>query len=190
MGGLLDSVLGGSGPSLNVVPLDPATQGLISNQVSNANQSTGAIADKMNTGVRAAGAQAQQTGDQTQARAAQTGESSSGLQAIQNQYRKVAGDAVGGVVRQNQATAAITQSNWQQQAARSAIAQQQVQTQNYSMMTQAMNAADMARAQVLSNVLGVGGMAAGMALAGPKGKAPKSSGQQMQASNIDTDFTA
>lgn len=175
--GLLDSILGGSGPSLNIVPLDSGTQGLIKGQVDRATAGPGAIAEKANAGVREAGAQAQATPDQTNQRAAQTGEGSAGLSAIRNQYMKTAGDAVGGIVRSNQANAAVTQGNMLNQAARSALAQQQVQTQNYEMMTQAMNAADAARAQVLSNVLGVGGMAAGMYAAGPHGKAP-SGGQQ------------
>jgi hypothetical protein len=165
--GLIDGLLGGGGgPDLKIVPLDPGTQNLINNQVKNANVSTGEIASKMNAGVQDAGNQAMQTSDGLNQRAAQTGESAGSLQAIRNQYNKYAGDAVGNVVRSNQANAAMTRANWQNQAARNAIAQSQVQTQNYEMMTQAMNAADAARAQVLSNVLGVGGMAAGMYLGG------------------------
>jgi exosome complex RNA-binding protein Csl4 len=134
-----------------------------------------------------------QTNDQANARSAQTGENSTGLQAIRNQYNKVAGDAVGGIIRQNQNNAAIQKSQWQQQAARSAIAQQQVQTQNYEMMTNAMNQADMARAQVLSSILGVGGMAAGMYAGSHHSRppsAPRAPGGQMSASNMDTDFIA
>jgi hypothetical protein len=164
--GLLDGFLGGGGPSLNVVPLDPQTQAKIGTQVSNATQTDQQFSDKMNAGVRDAGAQGLQTDSQAQARASQTGENPASLQAIRNQYNKVAGDSIGGVVRQNQTNAAMTRANWMQSAARSAIAQQQVQTQNYEMMTQAMNQADMARAQLLSNILGVGGMAGGMYLAG------------------------
>jgi hypothetical protein len=182
--GLLDSLLGGSGPDLKVVELDPGTQALINQQSKNAQAGPGAIADKMNAGVREAGNQAQATPDQTQSRAAQTGEDTAGLQAIRNQYMKTAGDAVGGIVRQNQANAAVQQGQLLNQAARSRLAQQQVATQNYEMMTQAMNAADQARAQVLSNVLGVGGMAAGMYAAGPAG-AKKPYKANLQASDYE-----
>lgn len=189
--GLIGGLLGESNPDLKIVGLDPGTKAIIDQQTKNAVTGPGAVADKMNAGVRDAGMQPQQTPDQLQARASQTGEDPASLKAIRNQYMKTAGDAVGGIVRANQANSAITQSNWMNQAVRNQLAQQQVQTQNFELMTKAMNDADMARAQVLSNILGVGGMAAGMYAAGPHGpKAPPSNSRPMAASNIDTDFIA
>jgi len=175
MAGLLDGLTGGSGPSLNIVPLDPGTQNLIKGQIGNSTQNDATIAEKLNSGVAAAGQQGMQSSDQLNQRAAQTGENPASLEAIRRQYNKVAGDTVASVVRNNQTNAAMTRANWMNQAARSMLAQQQVQTQNYQMLTQAMNAADAARAQILSNVLGVGGMAAGMALAPGRARAPRQS---------------
>jgi len=176
MAGLLDALTGGSGPSLNIVPLDSGTQNLINGQVHNAAQSDQQISDRLNAGVKDAGQQGMQTSDQLNQRATQTGENPASLEAIRRQYNKVAGDAVGSVVRNNQTNAAMTRANWMNQAARSALAQQQVQTQNYEMMSQAMNAADAARAQILSNILGVVGTGAGMYFGSRKGKPSAANG--------------
>jgi hypothetical protein len=50
--GLLDSLVGGGGPELKIVPLDPGTQNLINGQVKNANISDSQMAAKMNEGVQ------------------------------------------------------------------------------------------------------------------------------------------
>jgi hypothetical protein len=181
--GFLDGLLGG-GPSLEVVPLDPQTQQRIGNQVNNAAATEKDFSQKYDAGVAAAGDQAKQTDSQFAQRSAQTGEDQAGLQAIRNQYNKAAGDAVSGILRKSQYQQQLTRNQLASDAARSAIAKQQVETSNYEAMTNAMNQADAARASIISNILGVGGMVAGAAIAGG-GRKKSSSGQVVNQPNIN-----
>lgn len=155
---------GSNGPSYNVVPLDPGTQKLINTQASTATDPNAAA--KLNAGVAEAGNQGMETEAQANQKAASSGESPGMLQAIRNQYNQQAGKSIQNLIRGNQVNADIVRGQWMSDAAKSAIAQQKVQTQNYENLSNAMNAVEMARAQALSQILGVGGMVAGGYMAG------------------------
>lgn len=165
--GLLN-LFGNDGPTYKTVELDAGTKQLIDQKQQRALASNQEVANELNAGVREAGEQALQTTEQVNERAAQTGEDPGMLKAIQNQYRKVADDSIGRVVRANENNASMIRAQRLESAAKAALAKQNVETQNYSNLMNAMNQAEMARAQLLSSIFSTGGMAAGMFMANRK----------------------
>lgn len=168
MAGLLDSVGGlfsGPSPSLNVVSLDPGTQKLIGQQYSNATRSDAQIANDKNTGVAASGQGALQSSQGANQEAAGQGENVGMLQAIRNKYNQTANQGINNIVKQNQMTAGLDRAQLLKNAASGALAQQNVETMNYQEQANAMNQAEMARAQMLNSVLGAGGMIGGQYMA-------------------------
>jgi hypothetical protein len=181
---------GGGGPGLDVVPLDPGTNKLIGDSVARSGRSDAAIGAEKNTGVQDAGGQGMQSAGDLKAQAAGTGQDSGMLDAIRKQYNNVAGSQINKIVQNNQMTAGLTRAHALQQSAHAALAQQQVETQNYEALSNALNSAEMARAQVLSNVLGTAGMGAGMYLGSrrPKTEAEtinQFNGQKFNTTNYD-----
>lgn len=188
--GIIDGLLGGNGPSLNIVPLDAGTTKIIGDQTTRAGQSDASLGAQDNAGVKAAGQLPMQTDQQIGQQAAGTGQNASMLQAIRNQYSNQAGKGIQNIVNQNQNQVGMQRAQMMQQASQAALAQQQVETTNFSMLSQAMNQADAARSQILSGILGVGGMAAGMAMGrarAPRQRSPESTsmGGQGTGNNLN-----
>jgi len=154
-----------SSPNLSVVPLDTGTQNIIGKQISQATQSPDQTVAQLNQGVSGAGTSALQNEAQGTQEAARSGQSPGMLQAIRNQYSGLAGQNIRNTLDQGKYNAIAQQAQWQQQAARSMLAQQQVETQNYTMLSQAMMQAEAARAQALSSILGAAGTIGGYAMA-------------------------
>ena len=158
--GLLDSFTGANSPTLNVVPLDDGTQKMISNQ--NKRALTTDLSAQQNNGVKAAGGQMAQTDQSLGQDAARSGQDPAMLGAIRNKFNNVAGKDIQQLVAKNNSNVALKRADLLQQAAKSQLVQQQVETQNYTELANAMNQAEAARAQVLSSVFGAAGTAAGM----------------------------
>lgn len=176
--------LGGDGPTYNVVPLDGGTQKLIGDAQTRSGRSDAAIAAEANQGVSEAGNQALQSDQSMNQKAAGSAQDPGMLQAIRNQYNQVAGKSINNVVKQNQLHSSFMRAQMMQDSAHAALAQQQVETQNYTAFTQAMNQAEMARSQVLSSVLGVAGMAGGMAMSGGGGGRGRRSMSRQEFGNL------
>ena len=164
LGGLI-----GEAPTLQTVDLDPTTKKLIGDQYQHATQSVPAIAQEMNQGVGATGNQFTQSPEQASQTNAQFGGVGYG-DAIRQHYNSIAGKNIQNVIKDNENQASIKRAQYLKTDASNAMAQRQVETQNYEMQMKAMMDAEAARAQMLASVLGVGGMAAGMyAASGPSG---------------------
>lgn len=166
VGGGLGNMFDGSNPSLKVVPLDPGTQKLIGDTTARAGQSNAELTKQANEGVAASGAQATQSDQSLKQDAAASGQNPAMLQAIKNQYGQVAGKSIQDTVTRNQNNASMRRAQMLSEAAKAQLAKQQVETQNYEALSNAMNQAEMARAQVLSSIFGAVGTAAGMYVAG------------------------
>lgn len=163
--GLFDTVgnaFGGKGVSYTPVDIDPKTQKLIDDSVTRATASNEEIAGKLNQGVNDTGNQALQTDQSLKQEAAQTGQDPSMLQAIRNQFNQSAGKGIQRIISNNNNQAQLTKANWLQQSAQYSMAQQNVATQNFAALTQAYSDSQMARAQLISSVLSLGGTAGGM----------------------------
>lgn len=166
--GLLDTITNspnklfgsGQGVTANVVPLDDQTNQLISAGVNRATAPSDQVANNLNAGV--GDSTSSLAGPSVDQRAAKTGENAPMLQAIKNQYNQVAGKDIQRITNQNRINADVTKSQWLKQYAAGAMAQQNVATQNYASLTNAYNQSQMARAQVLSSILGLGGVAVGI----------------------------
>jgi hypothetical protein len=153
----VSSALSGEGVNYTSVPLDPGTQGLINTDTQVATQPTNQVAGLLNANVAARGGQALQSEAQSNQEAAGLGESPGMLNAIRMQYGQAANQNIQNIMRTNQLQAPLTQSEWLKGAASEALAQQQVETNNYEMLTNAYNAATAARAQALNSILNLGG---------------------------------
>lgn len=99
--------------------------------------------------------------------------------AIMNKYKHIAGEDIQAQKAQTEANAPVTQTQYIQNAYQAAMAQQQVQTQNYEMMAQAYSDSMAARSQVMNNVFNTGGKLAATGKAngwfsGGANKAPSS----------------
>ncbi len=170
--GLIGGLLGESDPTLKIVPLDSGTQNLITGQQTRAGQTDAQLGQQANAGVSQSGQQMQQSDQSLKQEAAGSGSDPAMLQAIRNQYGQKAGSGIQDLMAKNQNNTAMVRANMLQQAAHSQVAKQQVETQNYENLTNAMNQAEMARAGVLSSIFGAVGVGAGMYL-GSRGSSGK-----------------
>jgi hypothetical protein len=160
--------LTGQGVSYTPTSLDSNAKKIIDQTVNNATAPTAEIAAKMNNNVGAAAQTTQQSDQAIKQQAAGSAQDPSMLQAIRNQYGQVASKGIQRVIDSNNSQAALTKAQWLQNAAQQAMAQQNVEMQNYENLTQAYTDSQMARAQLLSSVLSLGGTVGGMAASNSK----------------------
>ena len=163
MGGLINGAVGtakgllggGGGPSYNAVPLDAGTEALINKDVNQVtNQSPGQLAAATNqAGTNAAKAFSGGPGTQN---ASSTGGDPAMLQAIKNQYSGLASKDINQLQRQNQSQAQVEQGQQLSEFAKTALAQQQVMTQNYTDLMNAQNANTEARAGMITSLINLG----------------------------------
>ena len=152
----------GDGPSRTIVGLDPTTNKLINTQINQATDPN--LSQTLQSGAAQSGQNMLQTDTGATQEAAGMGQNPAMMQAIRNQYNNVAGKHINQLMQQSNNTSEITRAAMLQRAQASAHASAQVQISNYERMVDAMNNAEMARAQTISGILGLGGMAAGMAM--------------------------
>jgi hypothetical protein len=147
----------GGGPQQNIVPLDSGTSELLNSGVNRvANQTPGQLAGENNQAAQTAAKSFQQSPAQTSQQAAQTGSNPAMLQAIRNQYQGMAGKDTNQLMRQNQINAQFQHGQMLSDYARSALAQQQVQTQNYEQLSNAYQQNTMARGEMISSLIDLG----------------------------------
>lgn len=170
-GGVFNSL--SKGADYTPVPLDSATQGLINDQATRATSTD--YGGLLNKNVQAQGSAAmasQPSAQQTAAKFGSAGGDPSTIQAIRNQYNKTAQKSINQIVQRNNWQAPMTQADQLKQAAQGALAQQQVETQNYEGLMNAYNDNLNARAHVISSVLSLGGSGAQVA-ASSRGSRPR-----------------
>lgn len=157
---MFDALLGGT-PDRQVVGLDGGTQDIINKAIE---RSTNQDALKeANRGVEESGnkiAMPNQTG---------MAQNPGMLQAIRNQYSKLADKNIQKVIRQNQFNAPFMRQDQYGHGFDMAMASKQVQTQNFAMLQQANADSAIARAQALNGILTAGGMVGGAMLGGGGG---------------------
>lgn len=157
---MADSLAGlfGNAPAPKIVGLDPTTQKLMNDQAQRAiGENPADIAGQLNAGTdKAAASLAGPSSDQ---QAAGTGSDPSVLRAIRNQYSQMNNQDLSQLKQSNANQAQFMHGQRMQDAARSMLAQQQVQTQNYAALSQAYQANEMARAQTISSLINLGSTA-------------------------------
>jgi hypothetical protein len=103
------------------------------------------------------------------------------LQAIRNQYQGMAGKDTNQLMRQNQINAQFQHGQMLSDYARSALAQQQVQTQNYEQLSNAYQQNTMARGQMISSLINMGTDAYAMNKSGMFNRGRRTSAEQSYA---------
>ncbi len=164
MAGLLDAFTPQTvAPQHTIIPIDQGTNNLINQAGTIAAQTPEQFAQQQNQGVADAAHQAQQSDAQAAQQNARSGYSNDAINgAIRNQYNQQAGSRVQQIQEANNQNAVFEKAAATQRAAAEAMARQNVTTSSYEKLMSAYNATETARAQVLSSILGAGGMAAGM----------------------------
>lgn len=157
---LLGNILGNS-PQMNVVGLDPQSQGMIHDAAQRAiNQTPDDIAKQNAQGIDAGVKALGQSDEQTNQEAQRTGQDPHMMQAVMNKYRNITRDDLKRFSTQNDIQSKLQKSQRMADVSQAAMAQQQVQTQNFAMLAQAYQQNEMARAQVVSSFIDLGGNAA------------------------------
>lgn len=179
---IIGGLFGGGGPQQNIVPLDSGTSELLNSGVNRvANQTPGQLAGENNQAAQTAAKSFQQSPAQTSQQAAQTGSNPAMLQAIRNQYQGMAGKDTNQLMRQNQINAQFQHGQMLSDYARSALAQQQVQTQNYEQLSNAYQQNTMARGQMISSLINMGTDAYAMYKSGMFNRGRRTSAEQSHA---------
>lgn len=193
--GLLEGIFGGGdGPKYNAPVLNPETAKLVDEfQKKNLSESAQDIAGQKLKGTETAASAMGQSPEQFQQAEAALGSYDKGAmgQALQSKYKTMTGRQMdkmklaaelGAYGKRFQNT--IEEAGYKNNQAN-------FMRQNDYMAQQAQFAADTARNNVLSSLLGIAGTAAGMAMAGsskgstPSGVAPQGNAISMGASNLD-----
>ena len=144
-------------PDVQAVPLDSGTRGLIKEGVNRSiNESPEQISEQMLGGVESGVAALSPSDEMISQEAERTGQNPYLLQAVQNKYRGETARDLGRFKTQADMQSRLLKAERMQQIAQSAIAGQQVQTNNFAMLSQAFQQNEAARASVISNIIGLG----------------------------------
>lgn len=158
---------GGDGPTRQIVELDPGTLQSIEDQSAQAARPVEEFNKEISQGV----------GEQGFTQGSSMPDPYLG-EAIRQKYRSMARQDLDSIRLQNETQAKFRKSQQLQRSFKMQMAKQNVQTANYEALARANMEAEMARSQVLMNVLGIGGRFAGMYAGGffDKAKGGASSG--------------
>lgn len=169
------SILPTDSPDRKIVEIDSGTNELISDSIKRAQRTPEQLAQEANAGVSETAGSLGPSATLEAQRDQRMGYSGNAMnKAISNQYGRMASRDVGRIKDAQSATSQMQKSAELQRAAAHAMARQNVQIQSYQKLMEAYNAAETARAQVLSSILGAGGSVAGAALANKSAaKAPQ-----------------
>ena len=147
----------GQAPDPTIVPLDADTQGLLNQSVDRASRPDAEFAASLNQGAVIGAGQLGQSEMQGQQEAQRLGDTYS--DAIRQSYASRANDSVGRLIRANEYKAKLQKGDQMRQMSQAAMAQQNVATQNYAMLTEAFNQSEMARANFVSQIFQTGNQA-------------------------------
>lgn len=163
---VLSGIFGGS-PDVKAVDLDQGTKDLIHNAVGRAtNETPQDIQGQILNGVGGANEGMSQTPEQLGQEAVRTGQDPALMQAISNRYRQMNTQDLDRFKNQSDVQSRYLKGQRMAQISQAAMAQQQVQTNNYAMLSQAYQANEAARAEVVSNIIGAGSQMYAMGQAG------------------------
>jgi len=163
---LIGGLLGG-GPKASIVGLDNPTKDLIHEGVQRSiNESSGDISGQLQEGT--AQAMDSLSGPDAGLTAAGTGQDENMLRAIQNKFRNESSKDLKKFRMQTDLQSKLLKSQRMQQMSQQAMMKQNVMTQNFAMLSQAYQQNEAARAEVISNIIGLGGTAAMMSGGGAK----------------------
>ena len=155
-------ILGGmlQGPNQEIISLDPQTQGMIAEGVNRAvGQTPSDIANQSMAGVESAVRGLSPSDDMVNREAVRTGQNPYLMSAVQNKLRQETSRDLARFKSQADIQARLAKAQRMQQISQSALAGQQVQLNNFMALSQAYQQNEMARAQVISNVIGLGSTA-------------------------------
>ena len=181
VGGLL-----GDGPQANIVGLDRDTKRMINEGTQRAiNATPESISAQMMAGAEpAAKGLAMPDAAQT---AGSTGQDEGMLRAIQNKFRGETAKDLRKFRTQSDMQSKILKGQRMQQMSQQALMQQNVQTQNFAMLSQAYQQNEAARAQVISSIIGVGTNAA---MIGTMNPGPRQTQTAVTAFNSGNDYSS
>jgi hypothetical protein len=150
-------------PKLNIVSLDSDTQGLVNNSVQNAGRSGDEFAADINNGVAQNAASLGQDQQHATQEDQRGGDNSPYMaDALRGAYQAHSDQNVGRLIKSNQYKGEMAKADYMRQTAAVQAAQQNVRNQNYSMLTEAYNQNEMARAQFVNSLFQLGGTAVAM----------------------------
>lgn len=157
VGNLVNGVLGGGdAPDRKNVDLNPKAKELIKAGVNRAMRSPEEYAAERNAGVDNATQVIGPNENQLNQQAAQMGQDPAMLKAISNVYQGQAGQQIARLKSDNNLKSGLMKAESLKRMAHAAIAQQNVETQNFERLTDAYNQNEIARAQFVSSLFQVG----------------------------------
>lgn len=177
-----------SAPDPKIVGEDPQTAALIAEGTNRATAPTEEHAANINANV---GTMSQLGGKPGDATDAALGQGPGFLTALRNQYAARSSRDIDKIQSGNMQRAEMMRADKMRKMAQAAMGQQRAMTQNYEMLTQAYNDAEIARAQLVSSIFQMGGQAGGMAMANkkrqPQGQDSLQIGSASQSDRIGND---
>jgi len=173
-------------PQPKQAPLDAGTQEMINTGVDRASRPGGEFAGEINKNIDVnAGALGQSSQAATQQGQQLGGADPNMVNALRQVYAAKAGRAIGQIKQSNQYAGEMQKADYMNKMAAVTMGQQRAATQNYSMLTDAYNKSEMARAQFISSIFQLAGT--GMAIGAAQSRKPKQSsrvgGQSYAESN-------
>jgi hypothetical protein len=138
-------------PDPQQVPLDPATQGLITSSIKDAKRPATSFGADLNRGTSEAAEGFDPNGEIVRQKSPGLG-GQSGFDALRGVYQSQAGAAIGRMKEKSQYEGRLQKYDRAQSVARVLLGQQQIQAQNYHMLTEAYNRAEVARAGFINSL--------------------------------------
>lgn len=181
-GRALNPLFGGTNdaPTPTTVPLDKDTEGMINEGVDRASRPGSEFAGEINQGVSQNAANLGQNEQQAAQSDQRLGGGAVGADALRQVYNAQSGNTIGRMMKANQYRGELAKADYMNQMSHAAMAKQRVAAQNYHMLTEAYNHAEMARAQFVNSLFQIGQTGMGMYAAnmkrGPKGVSPDGGG--------------
>jgi hypothetical protein len=172
---VLGSMFGG-GPDQQVTPLDSATKGLINENINRSiNETPDDISKQILQGVEPNVSALGMGPEMTNREAVRTGQDPYMMSALSNKFRQNTAKDYQRFKSQTDAQSRLMKGQRMADASQMAFMKQQVQTNNFAMLSQAFQQNEMARAQVISSFIGLGTNAAML------GQLPQGSTKQTQS---------
>lgn len=139
-------------PNPQTVPLDKNTQGLIDESVARAKQPDSVFAAQANQGVSEGSQSFNPNNPMVSQKDASLGQNPGEFDALRGVYASKAGTAIDRMKQKGAYEAKLQKMDYMNTTARMLLGQQQVQAQNYHMLTEAYNQAEAARAGFINSL--------------------------------------
>lgn len=149
----------GKAPDVKKVDLDPGTQELLNQGTNRATRPDSEFGSEINQNVGQAAASHNLRSEGAQQESNNFGQTPQFMEALRQSYSARAGENINNLVRSNEHRGRLQKADELRQMSIAALGQQRAATQNYAMLTQAYNQAEMARAQFVSSLFQVGNQA-------------------------------